>query len=164
MHPTLVAILIGVIGGVVAALCGVGGGVVMVPAFVLLLKMDQKGAVATSLAAIIFTALCTSFKNHANGLILWKVAIPSGIAGGIVGWLAGDLLKKLQDVTLTRIFATLIIVFGVQMWVQSVKKENLSKSDHTTIPVADKKTKNRLARIRMRVNVCPAFGSGCKDL
>ena len=98
MHHIVVAILIGIIGGVVAALCG--GGVVMVPAFVLLLKMDQKGAVATSLAAIVFTALCVSFKNHANGFILWKVAIPAGIAGGIVGWLAADWLKKLQDVTL----------------------------------------------------------------
>ena len=139
MHPTVVAILIGIIGGVVAALCGVGGGVVMVPAFVLFLKMDQKAAVATSLAAIVFTALCTSFKNHANGFILWKVAIPAGIAGGIVGWLAADWLKKLQDVTLTRIFATLIIVFGVQMWVQSIKKDGLSKSADAAISVVDKK-------------------------
>jgi hypothetical protein len=55
MHPTIVAALIGIIGGVVAAVCGVGGGVVMVPAFVLLLKNGSKGAVATSLAAIVLT-------------------------------------------------------------------------------------------------------------
>lgn len=139
MHPALVAILIGIIGGIVAAVCGVGGGVVMVPAFVLLLKMDQKGAVATSLAAIVLTALCTSFKNHANGLILWKVAIPSGIAGGMVGWLAADWLKKLQDVTLTRIFATLLVVLGIQMWMQSIKKDGLSKSEDGSISLADKK-------------------------
>jgi uncharacterized membrane protein YfcA len=139
MHPTIVAALIGIIGGVVAAVCGVGGGVVMVPAFVLLLKMDQKGAVATSLAAIVLTALCTSFKNHANGLILWKVAIPSGIAGGIVGWLAADWLKRLQDVTLTRMFATLLIALGIQMWVQSLKKDSLSKPTEVAIPLQNKK-------------------------
>jgi len=139
MHPTILAALIGIIGGVVAAVCGVGGGVVMVPAFVLLLKMDQKVAVATSLAAIVLTALCTSFKNHANGLILWKVAIPSGIAGGIVGWLAADWLKRLQDVTLTRIFATLLVVLGIQMWVQSIKKDSLSKPTEVAISLADKK-------------------------
>jgi uncharacterized membrane protein YfcA len=139
MHPTIVAALIGIIGGVAAAVCGVGGGVVMVPAFVLLLKMDQKGAVATSLAAIVLTALCTSFKNHANGLILWKVAIPSGIAGGIVGWLAADWLKRLQDVTLTRIFATLLIVLGVQMWVQSIKKDSLSNPTEVAISLGNKK-------------------------
>ena len=37
----------------------------MVPAFVLLLKMDQKTAAVASLAAIMLTALCVSFKNRA---------------------------------------------------------------------------------------------------
>lgn len=120
-----IALLIGAVGGVVAALCGVGGGVVMVPAFVMILKMEQRVAVATSLAAIIFTALATSAKNHTNGLIDWKVAIAAGLAGAAVGWIAADLLKKLGDVTLTRIFATLVIVVGIQMWVQSFKKDIL---------------------------------------
>jgi hypothetical protein len=139
MNPLAIAILIGIVGGAVAALCGVGGGVVMVPAFVGLLKMDQKGAVATSLAAIVLTALFTSFKNHSNGLIIWKVAVPAGIAGAVIGWFAADILKKLQDVALTRIFATLIIVFGVQMWWQSLKKPNLSNTEKPAITVNDKK-------------------------
>lgn len=139
MHPTVIALIIGAVGGVVAALCGVGGGVVMVPAFVMLLKMDQKGAVATSLAAIIFTAIFTTMKNHSNGLISWKVAIPAGLVGGLVGWLAADALKKLQDVTLTRIFAAVIIVLGVQMWWQSFQKNNLSNSPQSVNLTQDKK-------------------------
>lgn len=123
---TLIAILIGAVGGVVAALCGVGGGVVMVPAFVFLLKMGQKAAVATSLAAIVFTAIATSMKNHGNGFIRWEVALPAGIAGAVVGWFAADWLKKFQDVTLTRIFASVIIVFGVTMWLQSFGRKDLS--------------------------------------
>jgi uncharacterized membrane protein YfcA len=117
-----IAVLIGAVGGIVAALCGVGGGVVMVPAFVFLFKMGQKTAVATSLAAIILTAFATTAKNHANGFIDWKIALPAGIAGGLVGWSAADLLKRLSDITLVRIFATLIIIFGIQMWVQSFNK------------------------------------------
>jgi len=74
----------------------------MVPAFVLVLKMGQKTAVATSLAAIGFTAGFTNFKNHANGIIVWRVAIPGGIAGTVIGWFAADLLRKFQDVTLAR--------------------------------------------------------------
>lgn len=127
----LIAILIGALGGVVAALCGVGGGVVMVPAFVKLLKLEHKVAVATSLTAIIFTAIFTTLRNQANGFIDWKVAIPAGIAGGLVGWLAADSLKKLQDATLTRIFAFVIITFGVQMLWQSFQKKDLSKSTVT---------------------------------
>ncbi len=115
-------LLIGAIGGVMAALCGVGGGVVMVPAFVVLLKMGQKTAVATSMAAIVFTAIFTTAKNHVNGLIDWRTALIAGAAGALVGWFAADLLKTLSDTTLKRFFATAIIVFGVQMWIQSFQK------------------------------------------
>ncbi len=139
MHPIAIAVIIGAVGGVVAALCGVGGGVVMVPAFVMLLKMDQKSAVATSLAAVIFTAIFTTMKNHSNGLIVWKVAIPAGMIGGLVGWLAADALKKLQDVTLTRIFACVIIILGIQMWWQSFQKNNLSNSAQSVNSTQDKK-------------------------
>ena len=133
MNPTIIAVLIGAASGIVAALCGVGGGVVMVPAFVLIFKMNQKAAVATSLAAIVLTAIFTSLRNHSNGFIQWKVAIPAGIAGAAIGWFAADLLKKLQDVTLTRIFATLIIVFGIQMWWQSLKKDGPASPSVTVI-------------------------------
>ena len=44
---------IGAVSGLVAALAGVGGGVIMVPLFTAILGMPQKQAVATSLAAII---------------------------------------------------------------------------------------------------------------
>ena len=111
----------------------------MVPAFVLVLKMGQKTAVATSLAAIVFTAIFTSFKNHANGFIAWRVAIPCGVAGAVVGWFAADLLRKLQDTTLTRIFATLIIVFGVQMWWQSLKNGDSTKPAEPGASVGDRK-------------------------
>ncbi len=118
----IIALLIGAVGGVMAALCGVGGGVVMVPFFVLLLKMGQKTAVATSLAAIVLTATFTTAKNHVNGFIDWKVALTAGAAGALVGWFAADWLKALSDTTLKRFFATAIIIFGVQMWIQSFRK------------------------------------------
>jgi uncharacterized protein len=123
MKLLFTAVLIGCISGIVAALCGVGGGVVMVPAFVFFLKMHQKTAVATSLAAIVLTAIATTAKNHANGFIDWPIALAAGGAGALFGWFAADLLKQLQDETLVRIFATVIIVFGVQMWVQSIRRQ-----------------------------------------
>lgn len=122
MNPILITLLIGAVGGVMAALCGVGGGVVMVPAFVMILKMGQKTAVATSMAAIVFTAIFTTAKNQVNGLVDWRTALIAGAAGALVGWFAADLLKTLSDTTLKRFFATAIIVFGVQMWIQSFQK------------------------------------------
>ena len=111
----VIAVVIGAISGVIAALCGVGGGVVMVPAFVLLLKMEQKTATATSLAAMILTAFAATAKNQTNGFVDWKVAVPCALAGATVAWFAADWLKDLSNQTLTRAFAILLIVMGVRM-------------------------------------------------
>ena len=51
---------ISVVSSIIAALCGVGGGVVIGPGFVLLLGLPQKTAVATSLAIIIPALMATT--------------------------------------------------------------------------------------------------------
>jgi uncharacterized protein len=111
----LTCIIIGLLSGVVAALCGVGGGVIMVPAFVWLLKIEQKEAAATSLAVIFLTAVVASFKNHANQLVIWKVVLPTAIASAVGAWLGADYLKLLSNQTLTRIFAIVMIGVGFRM-------------------------------------------------
>lgn len=90
----------------------------MVPFFVMLLGMPQKTAVATSLAAIVFTALLASARNHGNQFIDWRIAVAAGLSGAIVAWFAADALKHLSNLTLTRIFAVLLIVVGVRMLFQ----------------------------------------------
>ena len=57
MKLILLPLAIGLFAGVMAGLCGVGGGIVMVPAFAYLLWMEQKAAIATSMAVIVPTSL-----------------------------------------------------------------------------------------------------------
>lgn len=111
----LIALLIGAISGLVAALCGVGGGIIMVPAFVFFLGLSQKEAVATSLGAIVLIAIAGTLKNQSNQLVVWPVAIASAVAGAAVAWLAADLLKHLSNEMLTKFFAVLLIVVGLRM-------------------------------------------------
>ncbi|MBE7494686.1 MAG: sulfite exporter TauE/SafE family protein [Verrucomicrobiaceae bacterium] len=106
---------IGVLSGIIAALCGVGGGVVMVPAFVLMLELPQKTAVATSLAIIIPTALMATTQNARAGLVNWQVALITAVASSIFAYFGAGWLKKLSNETLTQIFGVLLIVFGVRM-------------------------------------------------
>ena len=109
---------IGVISGVIAALCGVGGGVVMVPAFVLLLDLPQKTAVATSLAIIIPTALMATLQNARSGLVNWQVVLVTAISSSILAYFGAGWLKKMSNETLSQVFGVLLIVFGVRMlWV-----------------------------------------------
>ena len=56
MKILMIGLLVGAAAGLAGALCGVGGGILMVPAFVLVLGMGQKHAVATSLAIVVVTA------------------------------------------------------------------------------------------------------------
>ncbi len=111
----LTALAIGVLSGVVAALCGVGGGVVMVPAFVFLLGLEQKVAVATSLAIIIPTALTATIQNARNDLVHWKFAAATALSAAIFSYFGAGWLKSLSNERLTQIFGVVLIVFGVRM-------------------------------------------------
>ena len=114
----LACLAIGIVSGVIAALCGVGGGVVMVPAFVFFLKLPHKTAVATSLAIIIPTALMATTQNARSGFVEWKVAVITAISASIFAYFGAGWLKTMSNETLTRIFGVILVVFGVRMLMQ----------------------------------------------
>jgi len=114
----LTCLAIGIVSGVVAALCGVGGGVVMVPAFVFLLKLPQKTAVATSLAIIIPTALMATTQNARSGFVDWKIAAVTAVSASIFAYFGAGWLKTMSNETLTRIFGIILVVFGLRMLLQ----------------------------------------------
>jgi hypothetical protein len=113
-----IAALIGLVSGVTSGLFGVGGGIVMVPAMVLLLSppiRDIKQAVGTSLAVIIPTALIGSYKHWSQGNVDWRTACalaPMAILGGYTGaWLT----THIPAASLKRAFGGFIILVGVRL-------------------------------------------------
>ncbi len=116
MKLLFTAACVGLAAGLLGALCGVGGGIVMVPAFVGILGMDRKPAIATSMAVIIVVALVATLNNaRFNQLIDWKIVAAVGLASALAAWFGSDLMRSLSDPTLTRIFGALLVVFGVQL-------------------------------------------------
>lgn len=110
------AAIIGLLAGLLGALCGVGGGLVMVPAFVALLGVEHKQAVATSMAVIIVTALAATANNsRIAGLIDWKIVLAVGLTSAIAAWFGSDLMRSLSNQTLTRIFGCALVLFGIRM-------------------------------------------------
>lgn len=114
----LACLAIGIVSGAVAALCGVGGGVVMVPAFVFFLKLPHKTAVATSLAIIIPTALMATTQNAKHGYVEWKVAAITAVSASIFAYFGAGWLKSMSNETLTRIFGIILVAFGTRMLLQ----------------------------------------------
>jgi uncharacterized protein len=116
MKLLILAIVTGLVAGLLGALCGVGGGIVMVPAFVSLLGLEHKQAVATSMAVIIVTAIAATANNaRTNNLIDWKIVVTVGLASMVAAWFGSDLMRSLGNQTLTRIFGCLLVVFGIRM-------------------------------------------------
>ncbi len=80
------ALLIGLVGGVVAGLLGVGGGALFVPALTIGLGLSQLDAEATSLLAIIPVALVGAWRQHGHGNTDIRTGLLLGVlaAGGAV--------------------------------------------------------------------------------
>ena len=112
----LIAGVIGLFSGVTSGLFGVGGGVVMVPAMMLLMKpMDLKVAIATSLVVIIPTALTGSIQNQMLGKINWPVAfsiIPIAMIGG---WGGTWLKEQIPAGNLQQMFGGFLVLVGLKL-------------------------------------------------
>jgi uncharacterized protein len=114
--------LIGAFAGVLAGLLGVGGGIVLVPAFFYLFSALGYGSaqlmqvcLATSLATIIVTSARSVQSHNRKGAVEW--AILRGWAPGIaVGAVIGVLTATaLRSVTLQAIFGVLGVLIGLYM-------------------------------------------------
>ena len=112
MKILLTALLIGVMAGLAGGLLGVGGGIIMVPAFGLILGMEQKAAVATSLAIVVVTSVVGT-TNHVwnkTELIDWKVVALTALGAAVAAWIGSDLMRKLSNQHLTQVFGVVMIL------------------------------------------------------
>lgn len=76
-------IIIGTLAGVVSGLFGAGGGMILVPAFIHLLKIDEKRARATSVFAILPMVLTSGFFYMQAKFIDWNLGIKCAIGGAV---------------------------------------------------------------------------------
>jgi uncharacterized membrane protein YfcA len=105
-------VAIGLVAGVFSALFGVGGGIVAVPLLVLVAKLAERQATATSLAAIGITALAGVVVFSARGEVEPGYAALVGLPAA-AGALAGTWLQqRVTTATLTYGFAALLVVVG----------------------------------------------------
>jgi uncharacterized membrane protein YfcA len=93
-------VLVGVAVGILAAIMGVGGGFIMVPAMIYLLGMPTKVVVGTSLFQIIFvtgfTTLLHATTNFTVDVVLAVLLLVGGVVGAQIGTVIGTRLKAEQ--------------------------------------------------------------------
>lgn len=107
--------LVGLLGGFLAGLFGVGGGILFVPVLALGLGLTQLHAEASSLLAIIPTAIVGSWRHARYGNIDLRAAALIG-AGSVVGVQGGVLIaESLPETTLRRLFGVLLLLTAAQL-------------------------------------------------
>jgi uncharacterized membrane protein YfcA len=107
--------LTGALGGFLSGMFGVGGGLVMVPLLMLIAKLDQRRATATSLVAIVPTALVSAINYGVNG----QVSVLAGgliAVGAVVGAPIGAyLLRRLPIDVLRWMLVGLLFVVALRL-------------------------------------------------
>ncbi len=105
----------GFVASLAAGLFGVGGGVLLVPLLVLALRRPQHVAHATSLVAILFTAVSGTVRFAFDGAVLFSAAAVLAV-GGIAGAQVGArLLPRVPEARLRRAFALLLVVIAARL-------------------------------------------------
>ncbi|MEP4036586.1 sulfite exporter TauE/SafE family protein [Pseudophaeobacter sp.] len=125
----------GVVGGILAGLLGVGGGIVIVPALYLALSLTgmdsaltMQVAVGTSLATIVFTSLSSGYGHYRKGAIdmgLLKLWAPSILIGVVIGGVLGGLVS---GKVLIAVFATVAAIVALDMILRSGGGESAPRS------------------------------------
>ncbi len=96
----LVPVALGIFGGILAAMMGVGGGFVMVPLMLYVLRMRMHVVVGTSLLQILFTCLLVTLlqaaQNHTVDVVLALLLALGSTAGAVLGARWGRRLRADQ--------------------------------------------------------------------
>ena len=108
-------VAVGVLAGTLSGLLGVGGGVVMIPALVLLLGVPAAMAKGSSLAVILPTAIVGTRRNHIRRNADLHVAAVVGLTGTGAAFLASQLSVGLDDRLSNRLFAGLLLAVAAKL-------------------------------------------------
>jgi uncharacterized membrane protein YfcA len=116
---TLILLGIGIAAGILAGMFGIGGGLVIVPALLFVVKMKELDAVGTSLGALIppvgLLGAMEFYRNHHIN-IRYALLIALGLFVG--AWFGAKISMPLSPLALRRLYATFLIIVAVRMFVE----------------------------------------------
>lgn len=104
-------VTIGLIAGIISGMFSTGGGMILVPAFMYLLSIEDIKARGTSVFCILPMVITSSFFYYKNNYINWKVAVLCAIGGMIGGYIGAKLLKKLPQ-NILKISFTIFLIYA----------------------------------------------------
>jgi uncharacterized membrane protein YfcA len=104
-HRPAVAIPVGVLLGVLSSMFGIGGGVVMIPVFLIAARMPPHVVAATTAVIVALTAPVGVFAHVLAGDVDWSAALPLVIGGLVGGALAPPVAQRVSSPRLITLLA-----------------------------------------------------------
>jgi uncharacterized membrane protein YfcA len=112
-------IIIGLTGGVLSGLLGIGGAVLVIPALILVYGFDQRLAQGTTLMMMIPPiGLLAALEYYNSGYADLRAAIFMAIFFFIGGFIGAKFAVKIDPLILRRVFAVLLVIIAVRMWIK----------------------------------------------
>ena len=106
---------IGAIGGILGGLFGAGSGLILLPAMVSILKIDEYKARGTTLAVVMLITIVSSFFYYQNNYFDFRIA-PYIVVGGIIGGFVGaKIMHKIPKFCLSLSFYLFMIFIAIRM-------------------------------------------------
>jgi uncharacterized membrane protein YfcA len=112
------ALFIGAAAGLLSGLFGIGGGIIIVPALVYLLKFDQQKAIGTSLAALLLpVGILAVWKYARLGHVDFRVAFTMSASLFVMALIGSLIGLGVGNTWLTRGFGLLLVGVGIKFMI-----------------------------------------------
>jgi uncharacterized membrane protein YfcA len=125
-------VIIGLITGILSGMLGVGGGIVMVPAMVLLLQLPQSYAQGISLLVIVPTAIMGAYTHLHKGNVVTRIVPWIAVLSVCTGILGSMLALGPLKSVLTQVFAVFLLVVSIQLTYTAWRQKPAPQKTKTT--------------------------------
>jgi uncharacterized protein len=113
-------LLIGVVAGILSGLFGIGGGLLIVPALVVLAQFHLKLALGTSLGALVLpVGLLGAYTYHQNGNLDTRAALLLALGLFFGAWGGARLAQVMPPAALQRVFAVFMVLAAARLWLKA---------------------------------------------
>lgn len=130
----VVLVVIGLTTGTLSGLLGIGGGVVMVPAMVVVLGMVPVFAKGTSVSVIVPTSIVGTIRNRKTAYVDFKVAGVAGGCGAAMAVIGGTVADGISTSVSNIMFAFLLLFVAATQFV-TLRSDRLADVERAAAPV-----------------------------
>jgi uncharacterized membrane protein YfcA len=119
VNTILILIMIGLVAGVLGGMIGLGGGIILIPAMVMFLAMDQRMAQGTTVAVMLPPiGLLAAYNYYKAGYVNIKYALIIAAAFMIGGYVGSKFALNIPQAAMRKIFSALLLLIAAKMFFQ----------------------------------------------